>query len=82
MTLQFVIFEHQMEIRPPVASGIEAFSEAFTHRVWVARDNIDGEVLFQSRYLEAVLDAIRPHQTEVTVFLAAPSDSPIRQHQP
>lgn len=72
MSLQFVVFEHQVEVRPPVAAGIDHFDPILIQRVWVARDNIDGEVLYQSRYLEAVLDAIRPHQTEVTVFLAAP----------
>jgi tRNA isopentenyl-2-thiomethyl-A-37 hydroxylase MiaE len=69
VTLQFIVFEHLVEVRPPVAAGIEQFSHPQMVRVWIARDNIDGEVLIQSRYLEAVLDMVRRHQTEVTVFL-------------
>lgn len=68
--IEFAVYEHHMECRFPVASG-KADEVASFQRVWIARDNIDGEVLIQSRYLEPVLEVVRWYQSEVVVYLAS-----------
>jgi hypothetical protein len=71
--IEFAVYEHHLEYRFPVASG-KSDDVASLQRVWIARDNIDGEVLVQSRYLEPVLEVVRRYQSEVIVYLSSESE--------
>jgi hypothetical protein len=70
--IHFAVYEHVPDVEQLRSSELSSFAGVPIPRVWIARDNLDGEVLIQSRYLEPVLDMVRRYQSEVVVFLAEP----------
>jgi hypothetical protein len=68
--IEFAVYEHVPNAEQLKQSEAGSFAGVPIPRVWIARDNLDGEVLIQSRYLEPVLDMIRRYQSEVVVYLA------------
>ena len=71
--IEFAVYEHHVAQRFPVSSGM-GDEIAGWQRVWIARDNLEGEVLMQSLYLEPVLEVVRRYQSEVVIYLSSPSE--------
>jgi hypothetical protein len=70
--IEFAVYEHVPHADQLKQAEVASFAGVPIPRVWIARDNLDGEVLIQSRYLEPVLDMVRRYQSEVVIYLAEP----------